>query len=70
MNYIPKEEWDKAKAKGVLEEKDTKGVTDWKKTFYMNADTDGKYGSLMYSKSLKRLRHVSFSEFYGNSVVD
>lgn len=70
MNYITQEQWDKAKAKGVLEEKDTQGVNDWVKTFIQNSSYDAKYGSLMYSTSLKRLRHVSFSEFYGNGIVD
>jgi hypothetical protein len=69
MDHISKEEWDKAKAKGVLKEEDTKGVTDWKKTFYMGGG-DAKYGSLMYSKSLGLLRHETFNEFYGSGIVD
>lgn len=70
MRYISKEDWDEANTKGVLKEKDTQGATDWKKTFYMNADTDGKYGSHMYSESLGRLRYETFSEFYGSGIVD
>ena len=60
--------WDKLKLKGILEETDTKNVTDWVKRY--KSGTDSKYGSLMYSPTLKRLRHVTFSEFYGDGIVD
>lgn len=70
MNHISQKEWDEAKAKGILEKTDTKGVNDWKKTFIISSPYDAKYGSLMYSTSLKRLRKETFNEFYGNGIVD
>ena len=70
MEYITQEEWDTAKAKGILEEEDNRSATDWEKTFIKNSDFDSKFGSNMYSKSLKLLRFPTMMEFYGGGIVD
>lgn len=61
-------EWDLIHLKGVLEEDDTRGATDWEMRYKEGSDT--KYGSLMYSPTLNRFRCRTFNEFYGNGIVD
>lgn len=60
--------WDNLIDKGVLKEAESKDATDWAKKY--REGSDSKYGCLMYSPSLERLRHVTFSEFYGSGIVD
>lgn len=60
--------WEELKARGVLEEGETKGAKDWIKRY--KSGNDSKYECLMYSATLQRLRHVTFSEFYGDGIVD
>lgn len=62
------DKWDKLITKGILEKTDTKKTKDWVKKY--RSGSDSKYGCLMYSPSLERLRHVTFSEFYGGGIVD
>lgn len=61
-------QWDKIKSKGVLEEDNTLGATDWEMRY--KKGTDSKYGSHMYSPSLDKFRYRTFEEFYGNGIVD
>jgi hypothetical protein len=63
-----KQKWEKLKEKGVLNELDSKDAKDWVKRYKEGCDS--KYGCLMYSASLERLRHVTFLEFYGGGIVD
>lgn len=70
MEYITQEEWDEAAAKGILDQEQTQGATDWKRTFIKGSPYDSKFGSKMYSKSLKRLRAETMMEFYGGGIVD
>lgn len=68
-NSMPQKQWDELWNKGVLKESDSKGATDWEMR-YPSTARDTKYSSKMYSPSLQKLRHRTFSEFYGNGIVD
>lgn len=63
-----KKDWEALYNKGVLPEGDHQSVTDWEMRY--KEGTDNKYGSLMYSPSIQRLRVRTFQEFYGGGIVD
>jgi len=65
---IKRKKWDEIWKKGILEEEDSKGATDWEMVYPIGSDS--KYGSKMYSATLGRFRNRTFSEFYGNGIVD
>lgn len=63
------ENWKELKSKGILGIEDMELADDWYTTFPPK-EWGIKFSKLMYSKSLDRLRHATFSEFYGEGIVD
>lgn len=63
--------WDSMMAKGLisLSSPDYEEVDDWKVAVKVGT-RDTKYGRMMYSEKLDRLRGLTMMEFYGNAIVD
>lgn len=60
--------WDEILERGYLEAEDHQNATDWEMRYKQG--NDSKYGSLMYSPSLNQFRARTFTEFYGDGIVD
>lgn len=64
-----KENWSKLVSDGILDEDKSSDANDWQTTFTPE-QWGSKYHKFMYSKSLNKLRHTNFEEFYGNGIID
>lgn len=63
------ENWEELIIKGVLPKTEISLANDWVITYRPNYWKE-KYNKFMYSKTLDKLRCVTFDEFYGNGIVD
>jgi hypothetical protein len=65
---IEREEWDRLRAKGIMDEADSLGASDWQMIYPKG--NDEKYSSMMYSKKLDRIRRRTMAEFYSGGIID
>lgn len=71
LTRMPDAEMNRIRDNGLLscDAKDVSLANDWVMVIRESAD-DTKYGRMMYSKTIDRLRDLTMGEFYGTGVVD
>jgi len=69
--FLDDDYYAKLKAKGgILEPEDIGMADDWMQATRKSSNGWNKYGRVMFSPTIERLRHQTMMEFYGDGIVD